>query len=216
MVYKNKKKIDRRDLLKLVTGGFVAWHSPSVLSLPNLGINNKNLKSRPKLVWVILRGAMDSLHAILPLSDSHLMSHRARLVSSVKESAFELGNGFALHPALEELSSLYKQKQLIPVVATGSGAKTRSHFRAQDILESGLSEVNPESGWLNRAVEAYQGESLAVAHTLPIGLRGEHLAKTWYPDVIRPAKDDLYERLQILYKDDELLSERLVETWYCE
>jgi uncharacterized protein (DUF1501 family) len=211
MAYKNRKKIDRRDLFKLATGGFLAWHSPSVLSLPDVKINNKNLKSRPKLVWVILRGAMDSLHAILPLSDPYLMSQRNHLVSSVKESAFDLGGGFALHPAFEELSSLYKQKQLIPVVATGSGAKTRSHFRAQDILESGLSEVNHESGWLNRAVEAYQGESLAVAHTLPIGLRGKQLAKTWYPDAIGPSKDDLYERLQILYKDDDLLLDRLAE-----
>ena len=205
------KKIDRRDLLKLATGGFIAWHSPAVLSFPDLKANNKNLKSKPKLVWVILRGAMDSLHAILPLADPHLMSHRHRLVSSVKESAFDLGGGFALHPALQELSSLYKQKQLVPIVATGSGAKTRSHFRAQDILESGLSAVDPESGWLNRAVEAYQGESLAVAHTLPIGLRGNQLAKTWYPDVLRPAKDGLYERLQVLYKDDDLLSDQLAE-----
>ena len=78
-------------------------------------------------------------------------------------------------------------------------------------MESGLPEVDVESGWLNRAVEAYRGESLAIAHTLPVALRGKHLAKTWYPDVLRPAKEDLYERLQLLYRDDQLLSQRLDE-----
>ncbi len=202
----NRKKLDRRSLLKATAGSFVAWHTPGALSAPV-----KKPKARPKLVWVILRGGMDSLQAIFPHSDPHLMSHRKRLVSPLKDSAYDLGAGFSLHPALQELNSLYKQKQLIPVIATESGAKTRSHFYAQDMLESGLPDVDIESGWLNRAVESYQGESLAIAHTLPIGLRGKQRANTWYPDVLRPAKEDLYERLQVLYKDDQLLSERLAE-----
>ena len=181
----NNKKIDRRDLLKAAAGSFIAWHSPAALSLTDIPANNLG---KPKLVWVILRGAMDSLHAILPLSDPDLMEHRKRLVTPVKDRAFDLGGGFALHPAFQELNRLYKKKQLIPVVATESGANTRSHFHAQDMLESGLPEVDTESGWLNRAVEAYQGDSVAVAHTVPIGLRGKHLAKTWYPDVTSTCK----------------------------
>jgi len=203
----NNKKIDRRDLLKAAAGSFIAWHSPAALSLTDIPANNL----KPKLVWVILRGAMDSLHAILPLSDPGLMEHRKRLVTPIKDRAFDLGDGFALHPAFKELNRLYKKKQLIPVVATESGANSRSHFQAQDMLESGLPEVDTESGWLNRAVEVYRGASVAVAHTVPIGLRGKHLAKTWYPDLLRPASDDLFQRLKVLYKDDELLSERLDE-----
>lgn len=203
---KNSKKLDRRSLLKATAGSFIAWHTPRALSAPA-----KKIKASPKLVWVILRGGMDSLHAIFPHSDPQLMSYRKQLLSPLQDRAYDLGSGFALHPALQELSSLYKQKQLIPVVATASGAKTRSHFYAQDMLESGLPDVDIESGWLNRAVEAYQGESLAIAHTLPVGLRGKQRSKTWYPDVLRPAKEDLYERLQVLYSDDPLLSERLAE-----
>jgi len=210
MADKNRKKLDRRSLLKATAGTFIAWHSPGVLS-DSASASAKKLVGRPKLVWVILRGGMDSLQAIFPQSDPHLISHRKPLVAPLKDSAFDLGAGFALHPALQEFSSLYEQKQFLPVIATESGAKTRSHFYAQDMLESGLADVDIESGWLNRAVEAYQGESLAIAHTLPIGLRGKQRAKTWYPDVLRPAKEDLYERLQILYKDDQLLSERLAE-----
>jgi uncharacterized protein (DUF1501 family) len=211
MAYENSKKYDRRDLLKAAAGSFIAWHSPAALSLTDLQGSKNSLKPQPKLVWIILRGAMDSLHAVLPLSDPDLMVHRKNLVSPVKNSAFDLGGGFALHPAFKELSYLYKQQQLIPVVATESGAKSRSHFRAQDMLESGLPEADADSGWLNRAVEVYRGDSLAVAHTLPIGLRGKQLAKTWYPDVLRPAQDDLYERLQALYDNDELLSRQLDE-----
>jgi uncharacterized protein (DUF1501 family) len=209
MADKNSKKLNRRRLLKATAGTFIAWHAPRVLSASASAV--KNPQVRPKLVWVILRGGMDSLHAVFPHSDPHLMSHRKRLVSPLKDNAFDLGAGFALHPAFKELNSLYKQKQLIPVIATESGAKTRSHFYAQDMLESGLPDVDIESGWLNRAVETYQGESLAVAHTLPIGLRGKQRAKTWYPDVLRPAKEDLYERLQLLYQEDELLSGQLAE-----
>ncbi len=77
------------------------------------------------------------------------------------------------------------------------------------MLESGLPKADADSGWLNRAAEVHSADSVAVAHTLPIGLRGKQLAKTWYPDLLRPAKDDLYERLQVLYQDDDLLSGQL-------
>lgn len=211
MNVKSHREIDRRKLLKAVAGSFVAWHSPGILSADNLRVDGGGLAPRPKLVWIVLRGAMDSLHAILPLSDPDLMTHRKGLVSSIRERALGLDAGYALHPALKGFKKLYQQGQLIPVVATESGADTRSHFQAQDILESGLPVVDTESGWLNRAVESYQGESVAIAHTLPVGLRGRQLAKTWYPDLLEPASDDLYQRLRLLYKDDELLSERLDE-----
>jgi len=211
MADKDNKKIDRRNLLKAAAGSFIAWHTPAVFSATTKLFADIVNAPRPKLVWVILRGAMDSLHAVLPLSDPDLMLHRKRLVASVKEDTFDLGGGFALHPAFKELNHLYKQKQLTTVVAVESGAKTRSHFYAQDILESGLPKMDSDSGWLNRAVEAYQGQSLAIAHTLPLGLRGTQLSKTWYPDSLQPARDDLYERLEVLYKDDDILSERLAE-----
>ena len=210
MTYKNTKKLDRRNLLKAAAGSFVAWHTPKVLSATDMTVNTAKTPG-PKLVWIMLRGAMDSLHAILPLSDPDLMLHRKRLASSAKDSAFDLGGGFALHPAFKELNYLYQHEQLIPVVAAGSGAQTRSHFYAQDMHESGLPEIDTESGWLNRAVEVYKGNAVAVSHSVPIGLRGKQLARTWYPDNLLPARDDLLERLEVLYKDDNLLSERLAE-----
>ena len=217
----NRKNLGRRALLKAAAGSFVAWHSPAVLSAALSGPQSKSLPTRPKLIWIMLRGAMDSLHAVLPLSDPDLMSQRKQLVAPIKDKAHKLGRGFALHPELRELSDLYRKKQLIPIVATQSAAGTRSHFYAQDILESGMPGLESQgdwlkndglqSGWLNRAVEAYQGQALAVAHTIPLGLRGKWLAKSWYPDALQQADDDLYYRLQRLYQGDDELSQRLAE-----
>ena len=60
-------------------------------------------------------------------------------------------------------------------------------------------DIKNNSGWLNRAVKAYQGDSLAVSHSLPISLRGDHPSQTWYPDNFVQSTDDLYQRLQYLY-----------------
>ena len=206
MADRKTEKFDRRNFLKATAGSFIAWYTADVMA-----DSTPSQSPRPRLVWIILRGGMDSLHAVFPHSDPHLTAYRKRLVKPLKNTAFNLGGGFALHPAFKTLNLLFKQGEFIPVVATESGDRSRSHFYAQDIMESGLPEVDVESGWLNRAVEAYRGESLAIAHTLPVGLRGKQLAKTWYPDVLKPAKEDLYERLQLLYGDDKLLSQRLDE-----
>ncbi|MAV75859.1 MAG: hypothetical protein CBD32_02220 [Actinobacteria bacterium TMED172] len=191
----------RRQFLAAVGGSMVCWHSPNLLAM--------QIK-RPKLVWVMLRGAMDSLHAVLPVADSSLMDHRRGLLKTVKGQATPLERGFALHPSLKTFAELYRQKQLLAVVATSSGANTRSHFRAQDIVESGYNQADAESGWLNRAVEAYQGESLAIAHSLPISLRGKHASQTWYPDHFMESSEDLYNRLKYLYDGDEQLLNSLI------
>jgi uncharacterized protein (DUF1501 family) len=193
--------IKRRQFLAAAGGSMVCWHSPSLLAMP---------VKRPKLVWIMLRGAMDSLHAVLPIADPSLMAHRQGLLKTVKDQATPLERGFALHPSLKTFAELYRQKQLLAVVATSSGANTRSHFRAQDILESGYNSADADSGWLNRAVAAYQGESLAIAHSLPISLRGKHASQTWYPDHFMESNEDLYNRLKYLYDDDAQLLDSLL------
>lgn len=190
----------RRQFIGALGGGFLCWYSPYVSAEP---------VNRPKVVWLLLRGAMDSLHALLPMDDSALMQQRGNFVKPIKNQAYPLARGFALHPALKEFYQLYQRKELLAVVATSSGADTRSHFRAQDILESGRVPADNDSGWLNRAVEAYRGQSLAVAHSVPISLRGRHASQTWYPDNFKQPSDDLYDRLKYLYADDEQLLQSL-------
>ncbi|MEH6550581.1 MAG: DUF1501 domain-containing protein [Pseudomonadales bacterium] len=194
--------MQRRQLLRLAGAGMLSWNVPFALA---------GQTQRPKVIWVLLRGGMDSLHCVLPLADDDLMRQREGIVAGVADKALPLEQGFALHPAMDNMYKLYGQGELIPIVATGSGAETRSHFRAQDFIECGLPELNHDSGWLNRAVVAHQGEGLAIAHSIPVSLRGDLLAKTWFPDSLPPAEDDLYARLQGLYQDDTLLHDRLMD-----
>ena len=192
----------RRPGMKLMGSAIVAWHAPLIVAADQV---------RPKLIWVLLRGGMDSLHALLPLGDSQFARQRKSLVKAVEGGALDISRGFALHPALQEMHGLYRNNQMLAVVATATGNRTRSHFKAQDILECGLPEIDHDSGWVNRAVDAYQGQSLAVAHSTSISLRGSRLAKTWYPDSLPAAEDDLCTRLALLYENDDVLGSRLRE-----
>ncbi len=192
----------RRDVLKLVGAGLMAWNTRLVYAADS---------QRPRIIWVLLRGGMDSLHAVIPHGDDDLMRQRPGLVTAVKEPPLDLGQGFALHPELGELYQLYRARQMAPIIATASGTHIRSHFKAQDLLECGLDDVDYDSGWLNRALAGYRGEGLAVAHSIPISLRGQRAAKTWYPDSLPAASDDLYQRLGMLYESEDSLKARLEE-----
>ncbi|MBR9909451.1 MAG: DUF1501 domain-containing protein [Gammaproteobacteria bacterium] len=192
----------RRELLRMMGAGLLLWQTPMVRA---------GQPRRPKLVWVLLRGGMDSLHAIIPGFDDHLVRHRPGLVDRQLMTQRPLARGFALHPALAGLYDWYQRGQLLPIVAVASEQRSRSHFKAQDILESGVYPVDHDSGWLNRALAAHQGQGLALAHSVPISLRGAPLGTTWYPSQFPNAEDDTYTRLLALYQNEPLLSARLEE-----
>ena len=190
--------MQRREFLKSAAAGWLVLSCPLADAVTSV---NSKIKNK-KLVWVMLRGAMDSLHALLPYFDPDLEKHRASLIESIRETSFTLDRGFALHPAFSQLNQWYQQGQFLPVVAVASGHRQRSHFDAQDQMESGLDLTNHESGWLARAVNAMHGEGLAISQTVPIALRGLDNANTWYPSQFAPVEDDLLNRLSSLYEND--------------
>lgn len=213
--------INRRKIIKLGASAWVLGQAPS-LALANTA----PAKSTPKLVWVVLRGAMDSLHAVVPTSDPHLMQHRGKLFSAIKEDVLPLNKHFGLHPALKTLHQWYQQKQMAPVVAVASSYRSRSHFDAQDRLENGLDLNDHNNGWLARAFQQHQlnqqngaakskpeNLAIAVARSIPLSLRSNSTTKptisTVYPSVLPDADDDLYQRLEQLYQDSPKLSARL-------
>ena len=153
-----------------------------------------------KLIWVMLRGAMDGMHAVVPIGDAHLMQHRAALVTPIKDKLLPLDPHFALHPSLVSMHSLYRQGHLIPIVAVASGYRERSHFDAQDQMESGLDQTDYDSGWLARTLQQTHGEGLVIARSIPIALRGADNSQSWYPSQLRPADEDLIDRLANLYE----------------
>lgn len=171
--------------------------------LTNSALENK------KVIWVLLRGAMDSLQSIVPIFDPDLMTHRASLVSPIRSDLLPLSDGYGMHPEYQNLYEWYQQKQFSSVVAVASGYRSRSHFDAQDQMESGLDITNHESGWLARALSAYHGEGYAITRALPIALRGNFQSQTWFPSNFAEANDGLLDRLADLYQQDSDLSDWL-------
>lgn len=167
------------------------------------------MPSNKKLIWVFLRGALDGLHSVIPITDPDLLSYRQSLLAPIQDKLLPLNSQFSLHPNLPFLHKLYQQKQMSPVVAVASGYRQRSHFDAQDQMESGLNITEHENGWLARAASEIQGKGIAISRSVPIALRGQLQAETWYPSAFAEADEDLLARLANLYQDDTALADNL-------
>lgn len=169
---------------------------------------------RRKLVFVICRGGLDGLSLAPPVGDPDYAGLRAAF--GFEAGALRLDDRFALHPALASVHALAQvgQARLVPAVATPDRA--RSHFEAQDVLESGAAVVyGTASGWLNRAVGALQARgplsALSVGPTAPLVLRGPAQASSWTPGFAVDSSARLPTLLQDLYRDDPLLGPALAQ-----
>src|SRR5271170_11014 len=107
-----------------------------------------------KLVVVFLRGAVDGLNVVVPHGDSKYYSARPSIAiprPGQDLGALNLDGYFGVHPSLEPLMQYWKNGTLAFVHAAGSPDPTRSHFDAQDFMESGTPGVKvTSSGWMNR------------------------------------------------------------------
>ncbi len=113
-----------------------------------------------KLVVVFQRGAADGLNIVVPYTEPNYYALRPTIAIPQKQ-VLDLDGRFGLHPALRAFQPLYQQGHLAIVHAVGSPDNTRSHFDAQDYMESGTPGVKAtQDGWLNRAL---QDERLATA-----------------------------------------------------
>ena len=111
----------------------------------------------PRLVVVILRGALDGLSAVAPIGDPDYadLHRRAGAALGRRASGAAARRFFGLNPAMTNFARLYDAKQAMMVHATATNYRERSHFDGQDVLESGMpGPGRTESGWLNRAVAA--------------------------------------------------------------
>ncbi len=111
------------------------------------------------LIAIFQRGAMDGLNAVVPYGEQDYYSLRPSLAiprpNSSQGAAIDLDGFFALHPALSPFKSIYDSEQLAIIHAAGSPDNTRSHFDAQDYMESGTPGVKSTAdGWLNRYLQA--------------------------------------------------------------
>jgi uncharacterized protein (DUF1501 family) len=199
--------LSRRDFVK-TAGGSLALLSFGMSSVLALDAKNQTIET-PKIVWLLLRGALDSLHVVVPTFEQQYKVLRPKLSSSFKTQLLPLEQGFALHPSLKNLHTWYQDKSLLPIVAVSSGYQERSHFDGQDYLESGKTEIDHDSGWLARAIDVKNKRALAVSRSTPISLRGSDQVNTWYPSKLKISDDDINVALEMLYQDDNALKESL-------
>jgi uncharacterized protein (DUF1501 family) len=138
-----------------------------------------------KLVVVMLRGAVDGLNVVAPVADDNYLRLRPTIglaTPGTPGGALDLDGYFGLHPALASLQPLWQQKKLAFVHASGSPDATRSHFDAQDYMESATpGRKNTPDGWMNRLVAQLPGPStpsrlLGVGPVMPRILSGSAAA----------------------------------------
>jgi uncharacterized protein (DUF1501 family) len=107
-----------------------------------------------RLVVIFQRGAADGLNIVVPWREPNYYAMRPT-IAIPQNQVLDLDGFFGLHPAMASLQPLYQQGHLAIVHATGSPDGTRSHFDAQDFMESGTPGIkNTRDGWLNRALQA--------------------------------------------------------------
>ena len=109
--------------------------------------------ARPKrLVVIFQRGAADGLNIVVPHGEAAYYAMRPT-INIPKRVVLDLDGFFGLHPAMSSFEPLWKQKHLAIVHASGSPDPTRSHFDAQDFMESGTPGIKAtDDGWLNRCL----------------------------------------------------------------
>ena len=133
------------------------------------------------LVAIFQRGAADGLNIVVPHGEKRYYELRPTL-GIPQTTVIDLDGLFGLNPALSALKPIWDQGHLAMVHASGSPDPTRSHFDAQDYMESGTPGMkNVDGGWINRALLPMPGpqspvRALALGATLPRSLRGPNVA----------------------------------------
>ena len=191
--------LNRRGLLQISGAVFAAAMLPKWASAAGA--------RDPRLVVIILRGALDGLSAVGPLGDPNYgeLHRELALTADGPHAALPLDGFFGLNPAMPGFAKLYERKQGLIVHAVATNYRERSHFDGQDVLESGMpTPARTDSGWLNRAlgdlpVGGRARGALAVGYTPPLVLRGPTPVLGWAPADLPAPDDQLIARLDALY-----------------
>src|SRR3989449_8138525 len=143
------------------------------------------MPNKKQLVVLFQRGAADGLNIVVPFGEPNYYRLRPSIAiprpgRGAGDAAIDLDGFFGLHPSFAPLEPLFRKNQLALIHAAGSPDPTRSHFDAQDFMESGTPGKTGEDGWLNRALTSEPGVSplraIAVGAQLPRTLRGDRQA----------------------------------------
>jgi len=150
-------KISRRYFLK--NGGIAMVGMAALPSFLQRAVASTTGPAKKKMVVLFQRGAMDGLNVVVPFGEPNYYRMRPTIAipqpkQGGAEAALDLDGFFGLHPSLQPIIPLFRNGQLAIVQAVGSPDPTRSHFDAQDYMESGTpGQKATENGWLNRVLQ---------------------------------------------------------------
>ncbi|HEY2081474.1 MAG TPA: hypothetical protein VGI88_01725, partial [Verrucomicrobiae bacterium] len=175
-------KISRRIFLK--GGGISMIGLSTIPAFLQRAVAATAMPNKKKLIVLFQRGAADGLNTVVPFGEPNYYRLRPSIAipqprAGAEGTAVDLDGFFGLHPSLAPLAPLFHNGQLAIVHAAGSPDTTRSHFDAQDFMESGTPGVkSTDDGWLNRTVgniaegDATPFRAVAMGPNLPLTLRG--------------------------------------------
>ena len=183
---------------------FLSLSAAAGVSAPHIayakGIKNK------RVIFVLLRGGMDGLSALIP-TDKRINSLRGNLIED-PSSHLKISPEFSLHPAFENLKSLYDKGEASFIHAASTSYRERSHFDAQDFLEV-LGSNQFHDGWMNRVLRLIDQDGLALARSIPLALQGDINVYNWSPPIFDQVMPDVLERISTLYSNDIELKKSL-------
>ena len=150
--------IGRRIFVKEGALALMALGLPPDFLLQPLLAGTQGLDRKKTLICIFQRGAVDGLSMVVPFGERGYYDSRRTIAiqapGSGDGSALDLDGFFGLHPALTPLEELYRRSEMAIVHAVGSPHPTRSHFDAQDFMETGTPGVkSTREGWLNRVLQ---------------------------------------------------------------
>ncbi|MEC7847279.1 MAG: DUF1501 domain-containing protein [Gemmatimonadota bacterium] len=150
--------IGRRIFVKEGALALMALGLPPDFLLQPLLAGTQGLDRKKTLICIFQRGAVDGLSMVVPFGERGYYDSRRTIAiqapGSGDGSALDLDGFFGLHPALTPLEKLYRRSEMAIVHAVGSPHPTRSHFDAQDFMETGTPGVkSTREGWLNRVLQ---------------------------------------------------------------
>jgi uncharacterized protein (DUF1501 family) len=159
--------------------------------------------------------------AVVPYGDPGLAGLREEIVPAgpgQPDGLLDLGGFFGLHPALAGMHDMYKANEALVVHAVAGSYRVRSHFEAQDYLESGA-DHRMTSGWLNRVVAAMpavsksrpEGDALAIGVSVPLLLRGPARVANWAPHGFSQPSPSLYTTIAALNRHDPVIGPAIAE-----
>lgn len=175
----------------------------------------------PRFLVVFLRGGVDGLGVVAPIGDPDWAALRGDRGLSLNDPnpGIRLDSMFAINSAMPHFARFFSDRQMLIVHALATPYRERSHFDAQDVLESGMPRAGArESGWLNRALAylppadqvALRREVLTIGPVAPLIVRGAAPIVSWTPSKLPATADDTLMRVLSMYQHTDPMLARTV------